>query len=52
MYDEGIPSVIAPIIDEDSTPYLSYDVDDGEEVIEQKSLVSQDQLLVKEEHVV
>jgi hypothetical protein len=33
MYDEGSPSVITPTIDEDSTPYLGYDVDDDEEVI-------------------
>jgi hypothetical protein len=32
-YDEGSSSVIAPMHDEDSTPYLIYDVDDDEDVI-------------------
>ena len=51
MYDEGSPSVITLPIDEDSTPYLSYDVDDDEYVIvPQQGL--EDQLLVKEEKIV
>jgi hypothetical protein len=32
-YDEGSSSMIAPTHDEDSTPYLIYDVDDDEDVI-------------------
>jgi hypothetical protein len=51
MYGEGIPIVIALLIDEDSTPYLSYDVDDDEDmIVPQQGL--EDQLLVKEEHIV
>jgi hypothetical protein len=32
-YDEGSSSMITPTHDEDSTPYLIYDVDDDEDVI-------------------
>jgi hypothetical protein len=51
LYGEGITSVIALLIDEDSIPYLSYDVDDDEDVIvPQQGL--EDQLLVKEKKIV
>jgi hypothetical protein len=61
-YDEGSSSVIAPMHDEDSTPYFIYDVDDDEDVIvprhhdeiEQRLLALQDlenRLLVTEEQI-
>jgi hypothetical protein len=62
-YDEGSSSVIAPMHDEDSTPYFIYDADDDEDVIvprhddeiEQRPLALQDlenRLLVTEEQIV
>jgi hypothetical protein len=33
VYDEGSSSVITSTHDEDSTPYLIYDIDEEEEVI-------------------
>jgi hypothetical protein len=47
-YDEGSSSMMAPMHDEDSTPYLIYDVDDEEDVIAPRQGL-EDQLLVKEE---
>jgi hypothetical protein len=43
--------MIAPMHDEDSTPYLIYDVDDEEDVIVPRQGL-EDQLLVKEEQIV
>jgi hypothetical protein len=62
-YVEGSSSMITPMHDEDSTPYLIYDVDVDEDVIvprhggeiEQNPLVLQDledQLLVREKPLV
>ena len=59
-YDEGSSSMIVPTRDEDSTPYLIYDVKDKEDVIipqyddviKQRPLALKgldDRLLVKEE---
>jgi hypothetical protein len=47
-YDVGSLSVIAPMLDEDSTPY---DVDDDEDMIVPRQSL-EDQLLVKEEQIV
>jgi hypothetical protein len=48
-YDEG--SWIKPNHDEDSDPYLIYDVDDEEDMITPRRDLD-DQLLVKEEYIV
>jgi hypothetical protein len=50
-YDVGSLNVIVPMLDEDSTPYLSYDADDDEDVIAPRQGL-EDQLLVKEEQIV
>jgi hypothetical protein len=50
-YDEGSSSMMAPTHDEDSTPYLIYDVDDEEDMIAPQQGL-EDQLLVKEEQIV
>jgi hypothetical protein len=50
IYDDGSQSVIALPIDVDSSPYLSYVVDDDEEVIVPRQGL-EDQLLVKEEKI-
>jgi hypothetical protein len=51
-YDEGSPSVIESTLDEDSTPNISCDSDDEEEYMLVSRQVLEDQLLVKEEHIV